>query len=588
MKRKDIPKLSSVAAHKPPKRRMNYVWFLVIAELVLVGMGFFLFYSNRIMPGVRVAGIHIGNHSRSRAEEKITQKIADFENEKLNISLENQVYTKSIKELGIQYLPKETVNEAYGVGRRNKIGDLWGFIKGTNINLAYKSGSELDDFLEELNKKVEIEAVEPRVEINQTKEQEIEILPGSDGQEIDLEQLRKDIDSAITKNGSSEIRAEIREVKVKLSEEERELNRVRAEKLSKGTVVLKLDLATWELDGETILGFMGFPSGYDEGKIGGWIDDLSNGVDREPQNALFNFSGGRVEAFQPAKDGVELDRNGLMRILSSKFDELEGGELRAEAQLPVRRTKPTVGNEDVNDLGIKELIGVGKSTFKGSIPNRIHNLSLASSRLNGVLIGPGETFSFNKTVGEISKATGYKEAYVIEKGRTVLGDGGGVCQVSTTLFRSAMNAGLPIEDRRAHAYRVGYYEQDSKPGLDATVFEPSVDFKFKNDTPAYVLIQTYVDKKNLAMTFELYGTSDGRVSNVSEPKITSQTPPPPDLYVDDPTIPNGTVKQIEHKAWGARVVFDYKVERGGEVLIEKTFVSNYRPWQAVFLKGTGV
>jgi vancomycin resistance protein YoaR len=86
-------------------------------------------------------------------------------------------------------------------------------------------------------------------------------------------------------------------------------------------------------------------------------------------------------------------------------------------------------------------------------------------------------------------------------GKTVLGDGGGICQVSTTLFRAALNSGLPISEYHAHAYRVGYYENDAKPGLDATVFGPTVDFKFINNTPASILIQTIVDKENNKLLF---------------------------------------------------------------------------------------
>ena len=232
------------------------------------------------------------------------------------------------------------------------------------------------------------------------------------------------------------------------------------------------------------------------------------------------------------------------------------------------------------------MLGKGVSYYKGSISNRIYNINLAQSKFKGILVPAGETFSFNSVLGDVSSYTGYKAAYVIKDGRTVLGDGGGVCQVSTTLFRAALSAGLPIIERRPHSYRVGYYEQGFAPGLDATVFYPTTDFKFKNDTPAYILIQPTIDTANYTLTFEIYGTSDGRVATTTKPVIPSSTAPPPDLYVDDPTLPAGTTRQIEHKAYGARVVFDYKVVRNGEELINQKFVSNYRPWGAVYLRGT--
>ena len=203
------------------------------------------------------------------------------------------------------------------------------------------------------------------------------------------------------------------------------------------------------------------------------------------------------------------------------------------------------------------------------------------------MVPPNEIFSFNEVLGDVSSYTGYKAAYVIMEGKTVLGDGGGVCQVSTTLFRAVLSAGLPIMERRAHAYRVGYYEQGSSVGLDATVYSPTTDFKFKNDTANYLLIQPTIDNNNYSLIFEIYGTSDGRVATTTKPIISSQIAPADDLYIDDPTLPLGNVKQTEHKAWGAKVSFNYHVERDGQVLIDQKFSSNYRPWQAVYLRGSG-
>jgi len=123
--------------------------------------------------------------------------------------------------------------------------------------------------------------------------------------------------------------------------------------------------------------------------------------------------------------------------------------------------------------------------------------------------------------------------------------------------------------------------------MDATVFSPSTDFKFKNDTPGHLLIQTSIDVPNRVLAFDIYGTNDGRQVTISQSRIWDQSPPPPDLYQDDPNLATGVVKQIDWKAWGAKVAFDYQVKRGGETLQNQTFYSNYKPWQAIFLRGTG-
>jgi vancomycin resistance protein YoaR len=295
-----------------------------------------------------------------------------------------------------------------------------------------------------------------------------------------------------------------------------------------------------------------------------------------------------VTQFQPAKEGQTLEQEKVRGLIINTLEGIEEGkENQPTIELPVITAPPTVTVEEINDLGIKEILGRGVSYFRGSIASRIHNIQLASSRLNGLLIPPGEVFSLNQALGEVSQATGYKSAYIIKEGRTILGDGGGVCQVSTTFFRAALNSGLPIIERQAHAYRVAYYEQGFPPGLDATVWEPRPDLKVKNDTLAHILIQAHANTGARSLTFEFYGTSDGRKATVGQSRIWDQVPPPPDLYQDDPTLPTGTVKQIDWKAWGAKVAFDWKVIRGNEVLQERTFYSNYRPWQAVFLRGTG-
>lgn len=317
------------------------------------------------------------------------------------------------------------------------------------------------------------------------------------------------------------------------------------------------------------------------------LSELSARIDIPVQDALFQFGNGRVTAFRASRDGRALNKDEAL----ARFDEAVKALPHAPiyhivVTLPVYTVTPSATTEKANSFGIKELIGRGYSEFRGSIPGRIHNVALAASRINGVLIPPGETLSFNNTIGDISAATGYQSAYIIKEGRTVLGDGGGVCQVSSTLFRAALDAGLPITERHAHAYRVHYYEEGGfKPGIDATVFSPSVDLKIKNDTPAHILIQTKTDTKNMTLSFEFYGARDGRSSEISNHIVWGESPPPPALYQDDPTLAAGVVKQVDWAAWGAKASFDYRVTRGNEVLQDTKFVSNFRPWQAVYLRG---
>lgn len=318
------------------------------------------------------------------------------------------------------------------------------------------------------------------------------------------------------------------------------------------------------------------------------LEPLSKQIYKEPVNAQFTVENNRVSAFSKSEDGQTIDYTKIDNQVKKDLALIVTSQKvrNIPIKTPITKLEPETTTEEANDLGIVEELATGKSYFVGSIPNRQYNISLAASRVNGVLIPPGQDFSFNKAIGDVSKYTGYKEAYVIQAGKTVLGDGGGVCQVSTTLFRAVLQAGLPITERHGHAYRVGYYEQQSFPGLDATIYVPTVDFKFKNDTDKHILVQSYFNPDESSLTFTLYGKKDNRVVTVTDPVITSQTPPPEPITQDDPTLQKDTIKQVEHAAAGAVVNFKRTVQKDGKTIIDETFTTRYRPWGAVFLKGT--
>jgi len=302
------------------------------------------------------------------------------------------------------------------------------------------------------------------------------------------------------------------------------------------------------------------------------------------KNALFKFENGRVVAFAQELRGQKINEEKFYQLVESSLKNINK-KTKLIINLPLEVIEPEIKLNTINNFGITEKIGEGKSDYSGSIPERIHNIILAASKFQGVLIPPGKIFSFNETIGDISQLTGYKPAYIIKDGKTILGDGGGVCQVSTTLFRAALNAGLEIVERNSHAYRVSYYENDSKPGLDATVFAPSVDLKIKNNTPAYILIETEANKEKNLLYFYLFGKKDDRKIEVSEPVIWDILPPLPPKYQDDPTLKKGMTRQIDFPAWGAKTRFHYKVTKDNQIIFEKDFFSFYRPWQAVYLVG---
>lgn len=159
--------------------------------------------------------------------------------------------------------------------------------------------------------------------------------------------------------------------------------------------------------------------------------------------------------------------------------------------------------------------------------------------------------------------------------------GGGICQVSTTLFRSAYFAGLPIVQRQPHSYQVRYYQPT---GLDAAVFLPFLDLRFKNDTPGYLLIQSSV--RGSQITFRIFGTKDRRVT-WSNPVTLSRTPALPTRYIATPDLPAQRFVQVDWAAEGATVQVQRTIRFSDGKVRKDTLTSTYRPWGAVYLVGEG-
>lgn len=315
---------------------------------------------------------------------------------------------------------------------------------------------------------------------------------------------------------------------------------------------------------------------------------LEKEINKEAVEAKFRFDPARkrVMEFRPSENGQKLATKKLFEALQKLLRENREEDKKLTLEVPVETLAPKITTTEANDLGIEELLGRGESFFAGSSSFRRFNIRLAAERVNGTLVAPGELFSFNESLGEVSSFTGFKKELVIKEGELILEDGGGVCQVSTTLFRAVLNSGLAVRERRNHSFRINYYEQGGfGPGLDATVYPGVVDFKFRNNTESHVLVQAIFEEAPRHLVFELYGKRDGRRTRLEGPVIVSSTPPPPPIYQADPNLPPGEEKILEKAIPGAKVFLTYKVEKEGERIIDEEIWSNFRPKAAVVARG---
>lgn len=278
-----------------------------------------------------------------------------------------------------------------------------------------------------------------------------------------------------------------------------------------------------------------------------FLEDLSKKYDKEPVDATFTVENDKVSNFSLSQSGYHLQKEKSLQAIENFFFQEQTSN---KIKLSFETVEPNIKANDAEKLGVKTLIGEGKSNFTGSTLSRIHNIKVATARFDGLLIKPGEEFSFVKNLGEVDGEHGYKQELVIKKGVTEPEFGGGVCQVSTTAFRAAIYSGLEITARRNHAYAVHYY---APHGMDSTVYVPNPDLRFKNNTPGHILIKTELDVAKKSLIFKFYGTDDGRKTEVDGPHVLSRES-------------NGAMK----------TVFNQKVtDANGNVFIDEDFKSSY-------------
>lgn len=563
---------------------LKYFSLILISTFLILNITINLTYKDKILPNVFIAGINVGGLTTSEALEKL--KILSPKNKNITLSSQTKEYLFNSNYFKFDFDTKGAVLDAYRIGRgKNEIENLRNkfslFFAPSEIDYQYNFDKELID--------LEVSRIvgEERISGNDARfeyQGKLVIVPEKEGVSVNYAKLNNSLNEKLAKEKdvvisipyyrkSPEITtSDLAGISEDISN--KFLNNFELVFFEKKRVLTPKEVFSLIKVRKNKDGIY-----YDinEDLLKKLTFELRNIVDNKPRAAVTKYEGDKVLEFVVNQDGSVLDEVTFRKDFRNK---LFSGVY--EMNLPSIK----IGNNFPKEsYGITNVLGVGTSKFVGSINSRVHNLALAAEKINGTLVAPGEEFSFLKTVGPISSFSGFQTAYIISQGRTVLGEGGGVCQTSTTLFRAMLEAGLPVTARYPHAYRVGYYEQDAKPGLDASVYYPSLDLKFRNDTNHYILIQSEVDRKNYSMKFYLFGTKDGREVEITEPELFGYRPAPAAEYVEDSSLKPGEVKQVDFSASGITSSFSRVVKKNGEELYNDNFTTTYSPWKAIYLKG---
>lgn len=589
-------------------------WIVINASaflaLVVFCAGIYIYYSiaykNKILPNVFVAGVNLEGLTINEARHKLKNKTDDFSTKSLDFSIDGENEKINIKNLNPDYKINDATFIAYGVGRSGKIiPDLLDRIKvviGKKDfnNFIVINSDALIDSLNALSTKYDQPEKNATVKITTKK---ITILSEKNGQRFERTKLENLIWQSI-KNLNSDFLGNFPLIKseapVKKIHVEALLPQI--ERTVSDPLILKHKDDNFEISPEQIGAWLEFiPADLTLGiarlnvkknLVEAYSKTLAEQIFIEPKDAKLKIEDGKAVIFEVSQDGLELDIKKATDIISEsvlsrtilglKSDNSEANH-SATILLPVTIKKANITDETIETLGIKELIGKAETDISGSPRNRIHNITTGTKFINGILVKPSEEFTTIGTLGEVDASTGYLPELVIKNNRTIPEYGGGLCQVSTTLFRSVLDAGLKITERRNHSYRVSYYERGIGPGLDATIYLPKPDFKFLNDTPGWILIQGQI--KGNKLIFELYGTSDGRKSKIDGPYTLSTRQAPAPVYTESSNLAPGQVIQLEKAHAGATTTAKYSVFREGKLIFEQTFDSYYKALPARFLIG---
>lgn len=552
-------------------------------------------YDNKILPNVLVAGIPVGNSTEAAADSTLRTELGPEKVKKITVQIKDETYTLTADPADGSFVePSSTlVRKAFAVGRSsNPVKNTWDRIRlslggKTDIALAVDVDPErLRTTLEPKIQDVLRAPSDAKLAISASTT-EVQIVPEQRGISLDWQDAAARIETHINRRTTGSVELPLVETIPNLVSEDFTTVRSIAEQwLTKPSLALYATSTSdtpWRLTTSTIAGWISVTStephearielsrSAAEQTFKAWLGTNVRGA----QDGLLELDAqGKLVNFIAPKDGLGPDTDATLERIQTAWD-----QNATSTELIVRAEQPIIRG-DAERLGIRELLGRGTSNFSGSPTNRRKNIKLGMERVHGTILAAGEEFSMMKTLGEIDGAHGWLPELVIKGNQTVPEFGGGLCQIGTTAFRGAMNTGLEITERRNHSYRVRYYEP---AGTDATLYDPSPDFKFKNDTGHAMLITGEI--RGDIVEFSFWGTSDGRKGSISPSRITKIVPAPPTKLIETTDLPVGTRKCTETAHAGATAQIDYTVEQANGEKKIVTFTSVYRPWQAVCLIG---
>ncbi len=586
------------------KRPPGLVGLVAVACLILITAGSFYAYqyvhAGHIFPGVKVGDMAIGGMSKEQALAKLRPWLEEHLSEPVTMRTPEMGWKATPADLGVSFDASSAVDAAFQVGRSGgflaQLGAQFQTITG---GYAVESpGLRMDRdtlalYLEQRAQVIDRPVQDARLEI--AADLVPRVSPSVVGRKLDLSAAADAVQRALS-TGATSIDLPVAETQPKVVEASLEGPKARVATMLSGPAALQFGERSWTISPKEIAAAISIKQGQGSASpnvslsndpLNKLVDEAASEVDQPELNARFDWNGGNLKLLRPGQDGRKVDK---AKAVDALIGAISGSQ--RTAPLPVEVEKAAGNDVDPSKLGIKELVDSASTSFAGSVPPKVANITLAASRLNGVLLAPGDVFSFNDELGPTTLKSGFQVGFGIAVNnsgemQTVPSVAGGICQVSTTLLHSIFWAGYEIDEIYPHLYWISAYGVPPKGmiGLDATVDAPNLDFKFKNNTDNYLLIQSKVEGSNL--TFSIYGTKPKWKVDVNGPIITNvvkpdQTP----VRQQEPSWPAGKELWVERAGDGMDVTITRKVTDGDKART-LTLKAHYLPSKNVLMVGSG-
>lgn len=575
----------------------------LVMLLVLVGslVMYSWAYSDRINQGVSALGVDLGGDTQVVARARLSERFERYAATPLTLRYAESEWKVTPSEMGLRFDAARTVASAFEIGREGNPVQrflyqvtMWRTGQVPVQAFVTIEQGQRDAFFVRLARQIDQPSIDARLIIQ--PDLKVRVAPSQVGRRLESPRLATALERAFMNLSSGGIDVPVQETQPRISESAVQEAKNATEKMLSAPLSLSHEGHNWSLQPKGLQAWVEFVEQKDaqnkarmtaslsSEKLKSFLAQASREIDRKAQNARFSYSGGALRLLREGVDGRHLDVDAAVGLIQS-----QAVSDKRVVSLPVSTTRPAVSSADVNRLVIKERIDTASTSYAGSIPERKNNVEMAAKRLNGVVIAPGEIFSFNDELGPATLEAGFKTAWGIQvrdgNVRTVPAEAGGICQVATTLFQPVFWSGYQLEERYWHLYWIPKYGQQPKglKGLDATVDAPYVDFKFKNNTSNPLLIQTSADGTNL--TFSLYGIKPTWVVKVEPPKIENVVKTITDtVKEEDPNMPVGQSLWIEEAQDGFKSTIVRTVTENDDVRVLR-LISEYKPSRNVIRVG---